>query len=214
MMWIKHSLVLIAMMALPATIVLAEEEGPEVDDIVAGLTEALELTEDQQKQVETALQEYMIGLHKATEESEDDEEGGESTITKVKKERETFNGKVKDILTKEQFAEYEVLVDQILTEMFDDLAGIKLLDLQPALELTDEQVEQLEPVMGKGMRSMLAVIMENADKKLRAPQKIKVGKKLKGIESEMNTGMKKIMTEEQWAKYEAMKEAQKEAAKS
>jgi hypothetical protein len=68
--------------------------------------------------------------------------------------------------------------------------------------------------MGKGMRSMLAVIMGNADKKLRAPQKIKVGKKLKGIESEMNTGMKKIMTEEQWAKYEAMKEAQKEAAKS
>ena len=107
--WMRYSLVLIAMIALPAAVVLAEKEGPEVDDIVASLTEALELTEDQQGQVETALQEYMTGLHKATEESEEGEEGGESVITKVKRERATFTGKMKDILTKEQFAEYEAL---------------------------------------------------------------------------------------------------------
>ena len=208
--WITQSLLLISLVALPATLALAEEEGPEVEDIVVVLTDSLELTEEQQPQVETALQEFMIGLQKATEETEEDEEGGASVITKVKKERDSFNGKMKDILSKEQYAEYEALVDQVITEMFNDLAGIKLLDLQPVLELSDEQVEELEPVMGSAMRSMLSIILENADKKLRMPKKIKLGKKLKKIQSDMNTGMKEILTEEQWAQYEAYKEAQKE----
>jgi len=207
--WLRHGLVLIALIALPAAAVSAEKEAPEVDDILEGLTEALELTEEQQPQVEKALQEYMMGLHKATEESEEDEEGGESVISKVKKERDTFKGKMKDILSKEQYAEYEALVDQLITEMFDDLAGIKLLDLQPVLDLSDEQVEELEPVIGSAMRSMLSIIIENADKKLRMPAKIKLGKKLKKIQGDMNSAIKEVLTEEQWAQYEAYKEAQK-----
>lgn len=209
--WIRYCLALLAVVALPAAVVFAEEEGPDVDDILATLTEQLELTDDQQPQVKAALQEFMVGLSKATEETEGGEEDGAAKLTKVKEARDTFIGKMKEILTEEQFTKFETLVDQTMAEMFNDIAGIKLIDLQPALELTDEQVEQLEPVMGKGYRSMLAVIMDNVDKKLRMPQKIKVGKKLKGIQSDMDSGMKEIMTEEQWAKYEEMKEAQKEA---
>jgi hypothetical protein len=121
---------------------------------------------------------------------------------------------MKDILTEEQWEEYQALVDMVLTEMFNDLAEIKILDLKPVLDLTDEQVEQLSPIVGTGMRGMLAIIIEYGDQKLRKPAKIKVGKKLKGIQSDMNSGMKEVLTEEQWTQYEAYKEAKKQESSS
>ena len=64
------------------------------------------------------------------------------------------------------------------------------------------------------MRGMLAIIIEYGDQKLRKPAKIKVGKKLKGIQSDMNSGMKEVLTEEQWTQYEAYKEAKKQESSS
>jgi hypothetical protein len=85
-------------------------------------------------------------------------------------------------------------------------------ELTTELELTDEQVPQveaLEPVMGTAMRDILGTVFEYGDKKMNTRTKIKLAKKLKKISAEMNAGMKEILTPEQWQKYEAMKEAQK-----
>lgn len=60
------------------------------------------------------------------------------------------------------------------------------------------------------MREMVAVLIEYGDQRLTKRKKLKIAKKLKKINSNMQAGMQEILTEEQWAKYEAMKEESKE----
>jgi hypothetical protein len=81
------------------------------------------------------------------------------------------------------------------------------MELQPALDLSDEQMTELEPIIGTGLRGMLSLIFENADKTLRAPKKISLGRSLKKIQSDMQKGIAGVLTEEQMATYQAMKES-------
>ena len=73
------------------------------------------------------------------------------------------------------------------------------------------QIVALKPVLAEGMKGILKIAYEYGDKKMNTRTKIKVGKKAKKIKSEMDGGMKAIMTDEQWAKLEADREAKKEA---
>ncbi len=52
-------------------------------------------------------------------------------------------------------------------------------------------------------------VFENADKRLSKPKKIKLGRALKGIQSEMDKGIAGVLTEEQNQQYQAMKEEKK-----
>jgi hypothetical protein len=96
-----------------------------------------------------------------------------------------------------------------MTEMFGDIAEIKLMDLQPVLDLSDEQITQLNPVLGEGMLGIVKVVFEYGDKKMNKRTKIKMGKKLKKIQSKTDSGVKEILTPEQYEKYQEYKEAKK-----
>ena len=149
-----------------------------------------------------ALQKFGAGLAEATEvpEGEDGEEGEvdrQARLKAVKEERAAFQEEMKGILSEEQYATMEEHVDSVISEMFNDIGEIKAMDMQPILELSDEQVTALGPVYGTAMRDMMGVLYEYGDKKLNKRTKIKMGKKLKGIQGDMNKGMGEILSEEQ-----------------
>ena len=112
-------------------------------------------------------------------------------------------------MSKEQYEGYLAIVEAVLLEMMSDVAEIRLMDIQPKCSLSDEQVEQLAPIMGAGMLSIVRLIFENADQRLGAPKKVKLAKKLKSIQSDMDKQINAVLTEEQQKNYAAYKEEQK-----
>jgi hypothetical protein len=209
-------LILAAFVLVPPT-AFGQEEGKLPEDaqiVLEEMTEALELSEEQVEQVGKLMGKFMQDLHVATETPEGEEGDRQAMLSGVKKARAEYNTGLQGVLSEEQFVIYEEMVDQTFQDIFEGLAGIKIIDLQPVLELTDEQAEALEPVMGTAMRQMVAVLVEYGDQRLTKPKKIQVGKKLKKINSNMQAGMQEVLTEEQWAKYEAMKEEAKNKDKS
>jgi hypothetical protein len=177
---------------------------------VGELTTVLELTDEQQEQVSGLLVEFMGNLAAATDQAEDAEADPQKMLSDVKAVRADFNGKMKNVLTKDQWKAYEALIDSIFQEVFEGIAALKIMDLQPVLELTDEQAEQLEPVVGTAMRGMVGVLVEYGDQKLNTRTKLKMAKALKKISGDMNSGMQQVLSPEQWEQYQAMKEAAKE----
>ena len=94
-----------------------------------------------------------------------------------------------------------------------DLAEIKLLDIQPKIGFSDEQLEKMVPVMAESMRSFMKIAWENAGKHLRLRKKIKVAKSLKKIQSNSQQQVQQILTGEQYQKWEELKEQQQEKQK-
>ena len=205
---------LLTLMVLPGA-VASQESDTDMSETLAELTEALELTDEQVPQVQAAFEKFAGALDKATAEAEAEEPDTQKMIGDIKKARSEFQKDMEQALTKEQNEKFQAMVDQTIQEMFEDIAEIKIMDLEPVLELSEEQSAALVPVIGTGLREIVSTLWENADKKLTAPKKIKLGKKLKGIQSSMNKSISEILTPEQMEKYNAYKEAQKaEAEKS
>jgi hypothetical protein len=200
-----NQVILVALLLLPV-ISLAEDDSSE---ILAEMTETLGLTEEQVPQVGAILQKFATDMEAASAMTEVEEPDNQAIMGAVKKAKSDFKSGMKDVLDKEQFETLETTLDAIIQEMFEDIAEIRIMDLEEPLGLSEEQATALKPVMGTGMRDLIGVIFEYGDKRLSAPRKVKMGKKLKRIQSDMEKGVAGILTEEQMAKYQALKEESK-----
>ena len=182
----------------------------DLEDIVSELQEELQLNDDQAEQLSAALVKYSQEMNTELAKHEDAEEPDtKAMIGDIKKAQENYRNELSNILTDEQYDAYLNYVDKVMTEMFGDIAEIKLMDLQPVLDLSDEQITQLNPVLGEGMLGMVKVVFEYGDKKMNKRTKIKMGKKLKKIQSKTDSGVKEILSPEQYEKYQEYKEAKK-----
>ncbi len=182
----------------------------ELEDIVSELQEELQLNDDQVEQLSAALVKYTQEMNAELAKHEDAEEPDtKAMIGDIKKAQDNYRDELSNILTDEQYDAYLNYVDKVMKEMFGDIAEIKLIDLQPVLDLSDEQITQLNPVLGEGMLGMVKVVFEYGDKKMNKRTKIKMGKKLKKIQSKTDSGVKEILTPEQYEKYQEYKEAKK-----
>jgi hypothetical protein len=197
-------LMCLLMLLLPLTAV-AQESG----EILEELTEQLGLTDEQVPQVEGVLHKFAVDMEAAAALAEVEEPDNQAILGAVKKSRNDFKAGMKDVLEKDQFETLETTLDAVFQEMFEDIAEIKLIDLEPVLDLTPEQVEALKPVMGSGMRQIIALVFEYGDKRLSMPRKVKMGKAAKRIQADTDAGVAGILSEEQYAKYTAMKEESK-----
>jgi len=195
-----------ALMVVLPCFALAQGED---DEVLSIMTETLELTDEQVPKVEALLHQFAVDMEAAMALAEVDEPDNQAILGAVKKARSAFKSGMKDVLDKEQFETLETTLDAVFQEMFEDIAEIRLIDLEPVLDLTPEQVEELKPVMGSGMRQIVALVFEYGDKRLTMPRKVKLGKSVKRIQADMDAGMSKILSEEQMAKYNAMKEEAK-----
>ncbi len=183
----------------------------ELEDIVSELQEELQLNDDQAEQLSAALVNYSQELNTELAKHEDAEEPDtKAMIGDIKKAQDNYRDELSNILTDEQYDAYLNYVDKVMKEMFGDIAEIKLMDLQPVLDLSDEQITQLNPVLGEGMLGLVKVVFEYGDKKMNKRTQIKMGKKLKKIQSKTDSGVKEILTPEQYEKYQEYKEAKKD----
>ena len=185
------------------------------DEIVAELKPKLELDDQQVKNLTTALGELGKQLHALIEKQEaaKEEDDSEDFIKGVKQAQADYQKKLKGILTDKQLQTYNELKEADIMDMMKDLAEIKLLDIQPKIGFSDEQLDKLVPVMATSMRGFMKIAWENAGKHLRLRHKIKIAKKLKHIQSDAQKQVQQILTGEQYQKWEELKKQQQEQQK-
>jgi hypothetical protein len=197
-------LLFVLLMAVPLT--ASAQDG---EEILTELTELLELTDEQVPQVKEQLGKFAVDMEAAASLAEVEEPDNQAIIGAVKKSRNDFKSGMKSVLDDGQFEKLETTLDAVFQEMFEDIAEIRLIDLEPVLDLTPDQVTALKPVIGTGLRDMIALMFEYGDKRLSMPRKVKMGKAAKRIQADMDAGIAGVLNEEQMAKYNAMKEESK-----
>ena len=187
----------------------AQEEGG-MQEVVAGLKEPLDLSDKQVTQLETLLIQYrakMDGILLKYEDQEEPDVG--AMIGEIRGLRDGYRKDLQGFLSKDQYEKYMAQVDEVMTGMFNDLAEIKMMDVQPIIDLTDGQVESLVPILVKSMLATVRLLFENAGTRLSLPQKVSIGKSMNKIEKEKRAGMEQIMTPDQLAAYDKYKEENK-----
>jgi len=182
----------------------------ESDEIVAELKAPLGLSDEQAQQMSALMTKYKGQMDKTLAKHEDAEEPDvEAMIADVRGVRDGYRKELSKILSKEQNQAYLNKVEEVIEEMFSDIAEIRLIDMQPKLTLSDEQVEKLAPVLGKSMREIVRIAFENAGTRLGIRKKIKIGKTLKRLQRDTRTAVEGILTPEQLKAFDAYREEQK-----
>ena len=174
------------------------------DDIVELLAHELKLDDQQKQNLNTEMERYANQLNQLIEDQETEDADPDALIKGVKQAQDGHNKELEKIFTKEQVQQYNALKEKVIKGMFNDLAEIKLMDIQPKTSISDEQVSELVPILGNSMYSIIKIAWENAGKTLRAPQKIKLAKEMKRIQADTRAGIEKVLTPEQlnaWDKY-------------
>ncbi len=183
--------------------------GQDKESIVLELKEELQLNDEQTDQLSNLIDKFVIELKAAVDKNDTEEPDPKALLSDIKVVREQFNEDLEQILTEEQMIKYLAYVDQVFNEIIGDIAEIKLLDLKPVLELTDDQITQLRPVLTKSIRGVLSTIWEYVDKRMGMRNKAKIGKTLKKIQSEAQEATQKILSPEQLKTLEEYKEKNK-----
>ena len=208
----KKNLLIIVLIS---TFFISTTQAQEMEVVIVNLTKTLDLSDKQVEQVQTLIVQYRAKLdgillkHEGAEEPDVAEMIGE-----IRGVRDGYRKDLQTILSKDQYGIYLAQIDTILTDMFNDLAEIRLMDVQNEVHLTDAQLESLVPIVGKGLKSTVQLLFENAGQRLSVPKKIKISKSLKKIEKEQRAGMENILTPDQLTIYDANKEEQKKARKN
>jgi hypothetical protein len=197
---------------LGTSIAQAQEEVSE--DVMAKMTELLELSDKQQVEVATLLARFRSNVDYILVKYEGEAEPDVGKmIGEIREERDSYRRELQTILSPNQMKTYETKVNEVLTDMFNDLAEIRLIDIQDQLSLTDGQIESLTPILGRSIMRTMQVLIQNAGVKLTLPKKIGIKNDLKKIEKEKRDGMSQILTPDQLAAYDKYKEEQKAARK-
>ncbi|MBL3526153.1 MAG: hypothetical protein JMN27_00805 [gamma proteobacterium endosymbiont of Lamellibrachia anaximandri] len=180
------------------------------DEVVAELKSKLSLNDQQVKGLTAALAELGENLDALISKQETAKKKDDPTefIKGVKQAQADYQKKLKGILDSKQLESYNALKESAIMDMLKDLAEIKLLDIQPEIGFSDEQLEQLAPVMAESMQGFMKTAWEHAGKRLRMRQKIKVAKILKRIQSNAKQQVQKILTSKQYQIWEELKKQQ------
>ncbi len=178
--------------------------------MMANLTQALDLSDTQVPQVEALLLQYNGKLDGILLKYEGEEEPEvDKMIGEIRDSRDGYRKDLQGILSPDQYKTYIGGVTATMTDLFNNLALQRLIDLQPTVDLTDGQVQSLVPIIGKSLMSTVQLMFENAGKRLSLPKKIGIKNDMKKIEKEKRTAMEQILTGAQMAAYDQYKEEQK-----
>ena len=187
------------------------EEGQNGDEVLTELQTNLKWSDETTQQVGKALAGFKENMASTMAKYEDDEEANmQAMIGDMKKVKGDYQKQMEEILGKDGFKAYNEYVEAVMLEMFSDIAEIRLLDLKPVIDLTDEQIAKLRTPMGQAYRDLLRVVFEYGDQKLNTRTKIKMGKSVKKIQADVESAQKEVLSEEQLTALAAYKEAQKQ----
>jgi hypothetical protein len=207
------SLVLLLVFSLGGTVAFAAKQGSEVSvsDVVTTLKTKLTLNDQQVKDVTTALTDLsgkldtLINNQEGAQEDQDPHE----FINGVKAAQADYQKKLKTILTDAQMQSYDALKEQVIMDALDNLAAIKLMDIQDQIGFSDDQLNKLTPVLGESMRGLIKIAWKYAgERRIRLGEKIRIARELKDIQHKSEGQVKQILTPDQYKKWEAYKKQQ------
>ena len=205
---LKNLIALLLVLVTNSFLAQAQEES--MVELMANVTTTLDLSDTQVPQLQALLTQYRGKLDGILLKYEDQEEPEvDKMIGEIRDVRDGYRKDLQGILSPDQYTTYIAKIDGIMTDIFNNLAVVRLLEVQPQVDLTDGQVESLVPIVGKSMLSTVRLLFENAGKRLSLPKKIGIKNDMKKIEKEKRAGMEQIMTGAQMDAYDAYKEEQK-----
>ena len=207
------SLVLLLIFNLSDSVSFAAKKGGEISvgDVVTELKTKLNLNDQQVKEVTTALTDLSNRLNALVNKQEGAEEDNDphEFINGVKEAQADYQKKLKTILTDSQMQSYDALKEKVIMEALDNLAAIKLMDIQDQIGFSDEQLNKLTPVLGEDMRGLIKIAWKYAgESRIRVLEKIKIARELKEIQHKSEGKVKQILTPDQYKKWEAYKKQQ------
>ena len=207
------SLVLLLIFNLSDSVSFAAKKGGEISvgDVVTELKTKLNLNDQQVKEVTTALTDLSNRLNALVNKQEGAEEDNDphEFINGVKEAQADYQKKLKTILTDSQMQSYDALREKVIMEALDNLAAIKLMDIQDQIGFSDEQLNKLTPVLGEDMRGFIKIAWKYAgESRIRVLEKIKIARELKEIQHKSEGKVKQILTPDQYKKWEAYKKQQ------
>ena len=207
------SLAMFLFLSLSATVSLAATKGADISvgDIVAELKTKLKLNDQQVKEVTAALTDLSTTLNTLVNNQEGATENDDphEFINGVKEAQANYQARLKQILTDSQMQSYDVLKEQVIMEALDNLAAIKLMDIQDQIGFSDDQLKKLTPVLGESMGGLIKIAWKYAgERRIRLGEKIRIARELKEIQHKSEQQVKQILTPDQYTKWEAYKKQQ------
>ena len=207
------SLVLLLIFNLSDSVSFAAKKGVEVSvgDVVTALKTKLNLNDQQVKEVTAALTDLSNRLNTLVNNQEGAEEDNDphEFINGVKEAQSDYQKKLKAILTDSQMQSYAALKEQVIMDALDNLAAIKLMDIQDQIGFSDEQLKKLTPVLGESMRGLIKIAWKYAgERRIRLGEKIRIARELKEIQHKSEREVKQILTSDQYEKWETYKKQQ------
>jgi hypothetical protein len=186
------------------------------DEIVAKLKGKLNLSDQQSKELKAALTDLSNQLDAliAKREAATEQEDPKAFINGVKQAQADYQNKLKTIFTASQLQSYNELREKVIMEAMDNLATIRLLDIQPHVKFSDAQMKKMVPVMAETMRSFIKIAWKYAGQRLRFFEKIRIAKDLKEIQSKAQNQIQAILTPDQYKAWEAYKKQMQSKEKS
>ena len=201
-------LMLLLFLVIGGSASLAADKAPDVSDVVTKLKTKLNLNDQQVKEVTSALTELATTLETLTnnQEGASEDDDPHDFIKAVKEAQDSYQAKIKKILTPEQMQNYEALREQVIMDALDNLAAIKLMDIQDQIGFSDDQLKKLTPVLGQSMGGLIKIAWKYAgERRIRLGQKIRIARELKEIQHKSEGEVKQILTPDQYNKWEAYK---------
>ena len=202
----------IALMAasLSRPSVAAVEDLPGMDT-ATDMKEWLKITDDQvaklQPVIATRITKVDAALAKVEAAEKPDAMAFISEYGAIKKE---FNAGVTHILTPDQAKQWATFKAQLEKDIVQAGAKKKLVAMQPALKLTDEQVAKLEPALATATQMKIDLLLKLADTgRISMRDKLQAKKAMEGLNAELEKSMSAVMSPDQIAAYKASKEKKK-----
>ena len=206
-------LVLSLVFCLNSAVSFAATKGADVSvgDVVTELRTKLSLNDQQAKQVTAALTDLSKKLDALVnnQEGAGEEADPHEFINGVKEAQADYQKTLKTILSDSQMKNYDALREQVIMDALDNLAAIKLMDIQDQIGFSDQQLKKLTPVLGESMRGLIKIAWKYAgERRIRLGQKIRIARELKEIQHKSEGEVKQILTSDQYKKWEAYKKQQ------
>ena len=193
-------------------LISASSYSQELDDIVKEITEEIQLDETQSKALETQMGKFTISLQLIFDKYEEAEPDPQAMLTDIKHAREAYQKDLKADIGKEKYQAYTAFVDKVVLEILGEAAALRLMDVQDPLKMTDDQLLAMKPILAKAMKGILSTLMQYIDKPMNVRTKLKVATSLKSIKKTLEKETATVLTAEQIAKWNELKEAAKKAA--
>ena len=117
------------------------QEGQDGEEVLAELQAELKWNDETTQQVGKAMAGFQENMASTMAKYEDAEDANmQAMIGDMKKVKGDYQKQLEEILGKDGLAAYNEYVEAVMLDMFSDIAEIRLLDLKPVIDLTDEQI--------------------------------------------------------------------------